>query len=113
MCEKNKLNEILSEVHDHSKQLFADSLVDVVLYGSYARGDFDSESDIDIMVLADIEQSSVADFLVKLRDRIYMLEIENDCVISLSVTPVGNFEKYKNVSPFYRNVWKEGVRFAG
>ena len=113
MCEKNKLNDILSAVHNHSKQLFADALVDVVLYGSYARGDYDSESDIDIMILADIDTDSVVDYLSRLRDNVYMLEIENDCVISLCITPVCNFERYKKVSPFYRNVLKEGVSIAG
>ncbi len=113
MCEKNTLKLILSEIHKHSCVLFDDRLVSVLLYGSYARGDYDSESDIDIMILADIEPDSVTEYMRKLRDAVYMLEIENDCVISLCITPVSNFEKYKKVSPFYRNVLKEGIAIAG
>jgi len=113
MCEKNVLRLILSEVYKRAQELFDNKLVSVLLYGSYARGDYDSESDIDIMILADINTDSVADYMAYLRDSIYMLEIENDCVISLCITPVCNFEKYKNVSPFYRNVLKEGVSIAG
>ena len=113
MCEKNTLELILSCVHKHSRELFADKLVAVLLYGSYARGDYDSESDIDVMVLADIDADRVVDYMTALRDNVYKLEIENDCVISLCITPVCTFEKYKNVSPFYRNVLKEGISIAG
>ncbi len=113
MCEKNQLNDILSEVQRQSAMLFGDRLVDVILYGSYARGDYDAESDIDIMILAEIDSSLAASFLCELRDSVYMLEIEKDCVISLCVTPNDNFQKYKKVSPFYKNVWEEGIRFAG
>ena len=31
--------------------LLGDMIFKIILYGSYARGDFDSESDIDIMML--------------------------------------------------------------
>ena len=110
MCEKNNLNNILAQVHKQAVLLFGDRLADMVLYGSYARGDFDEGSDIDIMILAHIDPALVSGYLVSLRDKVYMLEIENDCVISLSITPVCNFEKYKNVSPFYRNVCNEGIR---
>ena len=113
MCEKNTLNLILSQVHSSAREILGEALNSVVLYGSYARGDYNEESDIDIMVLADIEPSLITDFMEKLRDSIYRLEIDNDCVISLCITPVKRFEKYKSLSPFYRNVWKEGISFAG
>ena len=109
MCEKNALEFVLSSVRKYAQELFDDKLVSVLLYGSYARGDFDSESDIDIMIIADIETGSVADYMRLLRDKVYMLEIENDCVLSLCITPLYNIEKYKNASPFYRNVLKNGV----
>ncbi len=38
------------------QQLYGDRLRDVVLYGSYARGDYDDESDIDLMVILNDEQ---------------------------------------------------------
>ena len=33
---------------------------DAYLYGSYARGDFNSESDIDILLTVDLEQAEIA-----------------------------------------------------
>ncbi len=112
MCDKNQLHTVLSEVSRQADAIFNDKLISVILYGSYARGDFEKDSDIDIMILADITPSLIVDYLNRLRDKIYKLEIEYDCVISLCITPSCNFEKYKNVSPFYKNVKEEGIPFA-
>jgi predicted nucleotidyltransferase len=40
--------------------LYGDRLQEVVLYGSYARGDYDEESDIDLMIiLNDLEVDTI------------------------------------------------------
>ena len=46
MCSKNTLNNILNCVAENSRTIFGDKLHSVILFGSYARGDFDEESDI-------------------------------------------------------------------
>ncbi|WP_082111607.1 nucleotidyltransferase domain-containing protein [Spirosoma radiotolerans] len=33
------------------QEFYGDRLCDVILYGSYARGDYDEESDIDFMIV--------------------------------------------------------------
>ena len=44
----NMLTEILSILRSHLDQIIGADLVEMILYGSFARGDFDEESDIDI-----------------------------------------------------------------
>lgn len=51
MCDQTTLNKILKEVRKAYENVYGDKLVKVVLYGSYARGDYDNESDIDIVRL--------------------------------------------------------------
>lgn len=36
------------------KDIYGKHIKQIILYGSYARGDFHSDSDIDIMVLVDL-----------------------------------------------------------
>ena len=112
MQNRDKLNMILTYVSDKAKSVFENKLNSVILYGSYARGDFDSESDIDIMIIADILPEEINQYTSQLRDRIYQFELEADCVISLCVVSKSVFERFKNIVPFYQNVLKEGEPLA-
>lgn len=40
-------------------KLFGEKIECIILYGSYARGDFDLESDVDIMVLLNCNQEEI------------------------------------------------------
>lgn len=64
------------------------------------------------MVLADIAPEKVCSFTGALRDRVYELEIENDCVLSLCIVSEKTFLRYEDVSPFYRNILRDGVNIA-
>lgn len=112
MCNKNQLNNILSFIATQSKCLFNDKLDSVILFGSYARGDYDNESDIDIMILADIDDSDINFCTRQLYEKVFHLELEYDCVLSLCIVPQDRFNKFKGILPFYRNVDKEGVKIA-
>lgn len=45
MCTRNQALDIFSQAYKMCGDLFADKLTDAYLYGSYARGDYDDESD--------------------------------------------------------------------
>lgn len=112
MCTENQLQMTLSLVAYKAKEILSDRFDCIILFGSYARGDYDDESDVDIMILADIENSDVTDCTRQIYDRIYEAEPEHDCVLSLSVVPKERFNRFKDVLPFYKNVDREGVRIA-
>lgn len=112
MFAKNRLESVLSVVALQAKNLFGDKLDSVILFGSYARGDYDDESDVDIMILADIDNADINEYTKRLREKIFHLELENDCVLSLCVVSKNNYERFKEVLPFYRNVSEEGVKIA-
>jgi len=44
---------MLQEFREVLSRLYGPRLRDVLLFGSYARGDFDSESDVDVLVVLD------------------------------------------------------------
>ncbi len=46
-------NRILREIRKLAKQLFANLPASVYLYGSRARGDYDTDSDWDILIVTD------------------------------------------------------------
>ena len=59
MCDTNTLNEILLKTVNKFKSIYSDSLESVILYGSYARGDYDDESDIDVVALVDMNRPAL------------------------------------------------------
>lgn len=112
MCAENQLEKILSAVVKQSKSILSDKLDCIILFGSYARGDYDDESDIDIMILADVDSADVNRFTRNIYDKIYETELDYDCVLSLCIVPQDRFYRFKETLPFYRNVDREGVKIA-
>lgn len=53
VCVKKK-RAVMARFAEETKKIYGINLRDVILYGSCARGDFASDSDIDIMVLLDV-----------------------------------------------------------
>ena len=54
MCTQSQLKKILDGVSQKTQALLGERLRNIILYGSYARGDYDNESDVDIAILVDI-----------------------------------------------------------
>ncbi|MBQ1948339.1 MAG: nucleotidyltransferase domain-containing protein [Clostridia bacterium] len=114
MCTQEKLNLILEEFAKQIKIIFSNRLNEVILFGSYARGDFDSESDVDIAILADIakeEESAYARQLIRIMGDIYE-KFDYCVVLSPIVISYSFYLEWKDTLPFYKNVAGEGVRIV-
>lgn len=112
MCDKNQLHAITTTVAAKSAELLNTKLQTVILYGSYARGDYDEQSDIDIMILADIPADLCWKYTSLLADCLTDLELCYDVVISAHIVSSSVFDDYRHALPFYRNVDQEGIRIA-
>ena len=85
----------------------------IILYGSYARGDANEESDIDIMVLCDNREEELDR---KRRDinRIgSRISLENDIDVAVRLKDQNQFMDWLSVVPFYQNVDREGIVLYG
>jgi predicted nucleotidyltransferase len=109
MCDKDTLNQITEKVCAAAKEVLGDRLEKVILFGSYARGDYDEESDIDIMIIADIALEDVDRTRDKIRGLMEHIDLEYDLLVCLHIARSTVFYKYLNASPYYTNVQKEGL----
>lgn len=109
----NIINQITEKFISEVSKLIGTRLKKVILYGSYARGDFDQNSDIDIMILTDFNDEELKDYRMKIRDIACDIEEQYDVVISPIVRNIDKYNARTNVIPFYINVQKEGVVLHG
>ena len=61
------INIIVALLANKAKEIASDKLVKVILYGSYARGDYEEWSDIDVMVLVNGDDHTTKLFEQELR----------------------------------------------
>ena len=112
MCTRNQAEEILHSVYHACSPIFG-CIHDAYLYGSYARGDFNPESDIDILLTVDLEQAEIAKHRNDVAKVTSRLSLEHDITVSVTVKPLEQFRRYQTALPYYRNVVREGIRYAG
>lgn len=103
------LNEILKKYVNDVQGLYGSRLKAVILYGSYARGDFESNSDIDIMILVDLSDEDIIRKRHFLSDMTFDYNFDNDLEIMPIVKNLEHFNKWVRSYPFYNNIKKEGV----
>ena len=106
-----EVNSIIAEFVSGVKEILQDRLKKVILYGSYARGDYDSSSDIDIMILTDLTDGEMYEYSVKIWNYAYDIEYEHNFNVELSplIKNIDKFNYWVEALPFYINVQKEGV----
>ena len=112
MCSRSQLDEIMNKVVDFSKETFKNDFKGVVLYGSYARGDYDAESDIDIMIMVDMDRTEVVSYRKAISDFCTDIDIDYGVLLAPKVQSKPFFDEWKTIIPFYKNVEKDGIMYA-
>ncbi|MDD3369650.1 MAG: nucleotidyltransferase domain-containing protein [Lachnospiraceae bacterium] len=101
--------ELLVQYVNGIKEIYGTHLAMVLLYGSYARGDFNEESDIDIMILVDLQDGEIKEYAEKLSELTFEMNLQNDIMLMPMVKNIEHFEYWVRSYPFYGNVKSEGV----
>ena len=111
MCTQNEAVVILREVYEGCQKIFGD-IKEAYLYGSYARGDYHEESDVDILLTVEQPQSTISKRRMDIARLSSELSLKHDITVSISVKPAEQFERFNTVLPFYQNVVREGIKYA-
>ena len=96
----NKISKVIHEVEPTAL---------AILYGSQARGDAHSDSDIDVLILLDGDHRDLKreDHL---SGELYEIELVSGIPISPTIMLRQQWEQRPFKTPFYVNVMNEGVR---
>ncbi len=113
MCQRSELDEILRKVIAIYRDFYGNDIVEIRLYGSYARGEAVADSDIDIVAIVKGERVQLQQQLAKIWDKVDDISLDYETVISPTVIPYSEFLKWREDLPYYRNIAEEGIRIAG
>lgn len=100
------IQQYVSNIHD----IYGSHLRQIILYGSYARGDFRPDSDIDIMILLDLSDIDIKKYRHQLSDMTFDFNMDYDVDIKPIAKSEEHYRKWVHNYPFYSNVNREGVR---
>jgi len=101
----------LTDFVDLLKIQFGDMLSEVLLFGSFARGDFDNSSDVDVMVLLNSVDSDILKFSPVVSDIAYQIIQKYNIPLSTITNSKSYFDSRKYAPGLYNNVFNEGITF--
>jgi predicted nucleotidyltransferase len=100
------VGEVVQKCKATLKDHYGPRLSGVILYGSAARRQADTDSDIDLLVLL----NQPFDYFTELRrivEILYSIQLESEQLISVKPVPVDEFER--GTLQLYRNAKREGI----
>ena len=106
----SKVRIMLDEFVEQCTRHFKGHVKKIILFGSYARGDYRDYSDLDVMILVDYTDREIVNLRSELSDLSFDIGDRNDLIIlSPIMQNVSHFNQWMGRYPFYDNIKDEGV----
>lgn len=100
------MKPLLDDFTKEAVKAYPDKLLGIILFGSYARGDFRADSDVDIILLFDSKDFRGVRETERMLD--YTTDILVDKGVDINMIPTNDI-LFETSFPFYWNTQKEGV----
>ena len=106
------ISDIMQDFAKSVRKILGNSLDSVIVYGSYARGDYSELSDVDVMLLVFLGEEDIKKISDQISDLAFDFMMKYGVDISPVITNTDHFNYWVDNLPFYRNVRDEGVRLS-
>ena len=100
---------LLEQYTEILKGIYGKHLKVVILYGSYARGDYNENSDVDVMILVKIPEEKLSNYIDVVSDCAFEYLMKYGIDISPVLKNENHFKYWEETIPYYQNIRKEGV----
>ncbi len=104
--------DIMEDFAKNARKILGNSLDSVIVYGSYARGDYSEFSDIDVMLLVSLGDEDIKKISDQISDLAFDFMMKYGVDISPVITNTDHFNYWADNLPYYRNVRDEGVELS-
>jgi predicted nucleotidyltransferase len=108
-----KILPIVFDAREALIELFGDKLKQLILFGSYARGEQEPGSDVDIMILVDETEEKLKLYRDRVSEIMTDLSLKYDVLVSLMEKSYDRYMQRLDILPFYRNIYDEGLEIYG
>lgn len=98
------MNNRLELAKEFAKSIKSDDIVQIILYGSVARGDDTEESDIDILIISD-HQNEIQE---KITSESFKIVLNNQEVINPIIMSTDRINKINDFT-FMKNIRRDGI----
>ena len=89
------------------REIFEQNVIQIILYGSVARKEETSESDVDIAIIIDgTQDASIRERFIEWNSE---MDMKYNRVFSIVDIEKSQMDKWGNVLPFYKSIKEEGV----
>ena len=102
-----EIENLSKEFKEQLIALYGQRFDKLILFGSYARGDFHEDSDVDFMVVLNDEVIKGSTEIAFLRRVISNLSIEHNRFVSILPTNKNRYQE--STLPFYNEVRKDSI----
>ena len=106
------ISNIIQDFAKSVRKMLGNSLDSVIVYGSYARGDYSELSDIDVMLLVSLGEEEIKEISDQISDLAFDFMMKYGVDISPVITNIDHFNYWVDNLPYYRNIRDEGVRLS-
>ncbi|MBU2444118.1 MAG: nucleotidyltransferase domain-containing protein [Bacteroidetes bacterium] len=106
-----KMNEILSIIEREFRNNYESKIRKIILYGSYARGDYDSESDIDILIIT--QNGDLKELHNTRTEAAHQILLDFEILVSIIFVEESHYRDWLETIPFYQSVGNEGIPIYG
>ena len=101
--------EVLMTFAQGTREILKSNLSKLIVYGSYARGDYKENSDIDVMILTPLSKEEIEKIENDIFNLAFDLELESGVVINPVLENETHYKYWLGALPFYNNVEREGI----
>ena len=105
----DRIHNIIYQFSQQLKDIMGSKLTKVIVYGSYARGDYNSSSDVDVMILVKMSDNEIKKIENQVYDLAFDIEMDTGVDISPIIKNEEQYEYWLDTLPFYKNISDEGV----
>ena len=106
------ISGIMQDFAKNVRKMLGNSLDSVIVYGSYARGDYSELSDVDVMLLVSLGEEDIKKISDQISDLAFDFMMKYGVDISPVITNTDHFNYWADNLPYYRNVRDEGVKLS-